>query len=104
MADWLRRSRVFVLTSESEGLSQALLQATMCGLPAIVSDVGDLRDCINHRENGFLVPELTVEAFAGYFVTLLDDKQTYEDFRKNALQSAARYQVPNVARVWDEIL
>jgi glycosyltransferase involved in cell wall biosynthesis len=39
--DWLRKSKVFVLTSDSEGLSLSMMEAMMCGLPAIVSDVGE---------------------------------------------------------------
>ncbi|MGZ9148730.1 MAG: glycosyltransferase, partial [Candidatus Deferrimicrobiaceae bacterium] len=42
----LGRSRVFVLTSKTEGLSLALMEAMMAGLPAVVSDVGDLGDLV----------------------------------------------------------
>ena len=44
VAAWLSKSRVFVLTSDSEGLSLSMMEAMMCGLPAVVSDVGDLGD------------------------------------------------------------
>ena len=47
--NWLQRSKIFALTSDSEGLSLAMMEAMMCGLPAIVSDVGDLADLV---ENG----------------------------------------------------
>ena len=45
--DWLRRSRIFVLTSDSEGLSLSLMEAMMSGLPAVVSAVGDLGDLVD---------------------------------------------------------
>ena len=44
------KARIFVLTSDSEGLSQAMIQAMLCGLPAVASDVGDLNELIDENE------------------------------------------------------
>lgn len=104
IGEWLRRSRVFVLTSESEGLSQALLQALMCGLPAVVSNVGDLKDSVSDGVNGFLVDELSAPVFARRFIELLENDSLYARMRKNALESAERYKSPNVASAWDQLL
>lgn len=104
VADWLRRSKVFVLTSESEGLSQALLQAMMCGLPSVVSNVGDLKDCIAHKENGFLVDTLDVDAFAEPFLELLENPSTYDRMRANAIRTGAAYETGTVAEAWDKVL
>ena len=53
--DWLSRSRIFVLTSDSEGLALSLMEAMMCGLPAVVSDVGELGELVASGTNGCLV-------------------------------------------------
>ena len=53
---WLRKSKIFVLTSDSEGLSLSMMEAMMCGLPAVVSNVGDLGDLAKNGVNGYLVP------------------------------------------------
>ena len=55
VADYLRQAKVFILTSSSEGMSQAMLQAMFCGLPALVTDVGDLSDAIIPGSNGLLI-------------------------------------------------
>src|SRR6185369_5034897 len=52
---WLKRSKVFVLTSQSEGLSLAMMEAMMCGLPCVVPDVGELGKLVDDGENGYLV-------------------------------------------------
>jgi len=52
---WLRDSKGFVVTSDSEGLSLSMMEAMMCGLPAVVSDVGDLGDLVEDGLNGYLV-------------------------------------------------
>ena len=45
----------FVLTSVSEGLSLAMMEAMASGLPAIVPDTGDLGDLVKDHVNGYLL-------------------------------------------------
>jgi len=46
---------VFVLPSITEALSIALLEAQLCGIPAIATQVGGTPDVIIHDKNGLLV-------------------------------------------------
>jgi glycosyltransferase involved in cell wall biosynthesis len=101
---WLRQARVFVLTSDSEGLSLALMEAMLCGLPAVVSDVGDLPELVEHGVNGFLVRERTPEAFARPLMDLLGDPQRLASFSARARSAALRYSLAEVSQRWDRIL
>lgn len=101
---WLRQGRLFVLTSDSEGLALSLMEAMTCGLPAVVSNVGDLGDLVQHGVNGFLVDERTPEAFAARIVELLSDSQRLSAFSQAARQAALRHQTPRVIEQWDGIL
>ncbi len=100
---WLRRSKIFVLTSDSEGLAQVLIQAMLCGLPAVVSDVGDLGDLVNPCVNGYLVGDRRPEVFADYFTRLLSNSKQLSIFGKAAFKSAEKYKMANVVCLWDEI-
>ncbi|MCU0917121.1 MAG: glycosyltransferase [Planctomycetes bacterium] len=102
--NWLRRSKIFVLTSDSEGLSLAMMEAMMCGLPAIVSDVGDLGDLVEDGVNGYLVPRRSPELFAERIVELLLDERKRAAFSLAARRSALRYETQATVRLWDTIL
>lgn len=67
------RSRVFVLTSRSEGLSIAIAEAMASGLPVVVTDVGEVRDLVRDSENGHLFAVGDVDALVRLAAGLLDD-------------------------------
>jgi len=104
VATWLRKSRVFVLTSDSEGLSLSMMEAMMCGLPAVVSDVGDLGDLIEHGVNGYLVPRRSPQLLADRLVELLCEEAKRRAFSLAAHRSAMQYEKQATARRWDKIL
>ena len=100
VAAWLRRSRVFVLTSASEGVALSLMEAMMCGLPAVVPDVGDLRDVVDDGINGFVVSTPSERAFADAIVKVLHDPERYRRFRDAALAQSTSYTPQQIAALW----
>ena len=104
VSDWLRQARIFMLTSHSEGLSLALMEAMMCGLPAVVAQVGDLGDLVQDDVNGYLVSERCAEAFAAPVLGLLADDRKYAAFSQAARRMAMRYEMAEVTLMWDGIL
>ena len=64
----------------------------MCGLPAVVSDVGDLGDLIEHGVNGYLVPRRSPQLFADRLVELLSDEAKRRAFSLAAHRSAMQYE------------
>ena len=101
---WLKGAKVFVLTSDSEGLALSLIEAMMCGLPAVVSDVGELGDLVENGVNGYLVPRRSPEAFADRICELLQNGDKLAAFSGAARQAALQHETGRVAHRWDEIL
>jgi glycosyltransferase involved in cell wall biosynthesis len=97
---WLKSGRIFLLTSESEGLSQALIQAMLCGLPAVVTDVGDLSDLVVEGENGFLINELSAELFVKSLLPLLTNPQQFDDFSRASRLAAERFSNERISQIW----
>jgi glycosyltransferase involved in cell wall biosynthesis len=102
--DWLRRARVFVLTSESEGLSLSLVEALRCGLPAVVSRVGDLEDVIEEGVNGYLVSDRSPDAFAERILDLVGDPARRDRFAEAAVRSTKRFDAAAQGLLWDAAL
>lgn len=102
--EWLSKSRVFMLTSDSEGLSLALMEAMMNSLPSVVSDVGELSDIVKHGENGYLVKERTPANFAQYAQSLLQDEKQWKQFSEAARQTISQYEIPEITRKWGKSL
>ncbi|MCC5937197.1 MAG: glycosyltransferase family 4 protein [Lunatimonas sp.] len=46
---------LFVLPSLNEGMSNSMLEAMSCGLPAIVTKVSGAADVVDHGRNGYLI-------------------------------------------------
>ncbi|HEV2170911.1 MAG TPA: glycosyltransferase family 4 protein, partial [Candidatus Binatus sp.] len=57
-------SDAFAMPSLKEGLGVAALEAMAAGLPVIASDVGGLRDAVEHDRTGIVVPAANPEAIA----------------------------------------
>jgi glycosyltransferase involved in cell wall biosynthesis len=104
VAEWLGRARIFVLPSDSEGLALSAMEASMAGLPCVVSDVGDLADLVVDGRNGWLVPRRDPEALARRLLDLLGDPERLVAFSRAARLAAEPYSVESMSRRWDRVL
>lgn len=81
-------ARVFLLTSRWEGLPMAALEAMAAGIPVVATDIGDIRDLVNHGESGYLVPVGDVIQAARAVKKLLADDTLYLHMSQKARESA----------------
>jgi sugar transferase (PEP-CTERM/EpsH1 system associated) len=73
IAALLTRARLFVLPSQSEGISLTLLEAMARGLPIVATRVGGNPEVVDDRVTGLLVPARNPGALAGAIGELLAD-------------------------------
>ena len=100
-------SKLFVLSSEFEGMPNALLEALALGLVCISTDCagGGPKDIINDGVNGFLTPVGDVDAMADKmrYVLSMPDEQ-YLAISNNARESAKAYKPDKVYKMWENYL
>lgn len=101
---WLAKGRIFMLTSESEGLALAIMEAMTCGLPVVAPRIGDLADLVEDGVNGFLVTEPDISLLAEAVQRLLDDPAALARFSAAAERTAQRYHLPAAIEKWNSVL
>jgi len=69
----LQQADVFVLSSLSEGISDAVLEAMACGLPIVTTDCGGMREVVTDGVEGFVVPVRAPEAMAKAVMQLAEN-------------------------------
>lgn len=71
---YLQAADVFVLPSDTEGMSLSLLEAMSCGLPALAFRVGGNPDLITNGETGFLANPADPNDLRAILVRLFGDE------------------------------
>lgn len=104
VVDELRRAKCFILTSRSEGLSLALIEAMLAGAVPVVSNVGDLGDLVKHDETGYLVDSREPAEFAGYLKQLTSDQAKLSTLSEAAYNKALSCETNQVSANWDALI
>lgn len=79
----VKYSDIGVLTSDEEGLSNAILEYMSLSLPVIATNVGGNSEIIDHNKNGFLVEKNDYKGLAKYLKMLIFDKELCKKLGKN---------------------
>jgi glycosyltransferase involved in cell wall biosynthesis len=98
-------ARVFVLTSESEGLPIAMLEAMATGLPPVVSDVGEIGSFLSDSHLGLTFPAGDTAALSARVEALLDDESVRVAMGAAAAETVRdRVSVEAVAATYRKVL
>ncbi len=103
IASWLNIAKIFILTSDSEGVPLSIMEALMVGLPVVATNVGDVEDIIEDGYNGYLVRPGQVNELADRVELLLSDQALFNQMRHNVRQSAKKLSVTNSISRWDTV-
>jgi glycosyltransferase involved in cell wall biosynthesis len=81
----LEKLDIGIICSDSEGLSNALLEYMFKGVATVATDVGGNPELIEHERTGLLVPPNNEQALANAIIRLIENSPL-----KNQLAQAAR--------------
>ena len=83
---FLKTMDVFVLSSINEGMGRCLLEALVCGIPAVATRVGGVPELVEHGNNGFLVPPGQPQPLARAISDILSDDELRQKMGQNAIE------------------
>lgn len=75
----LSQANVMCLPTRSEGFSTTLLEASACGCPSVITDVGGARELIPDERFGTIVPSQDVEEIISALVRLFDNPDVLKE-------------------------
>ena len=104
--DCIHNASLFVLSSDFEGMPNALMEAMALGLPCVSSDCrpGGARTLIEDGKNGFIVPVRDVEALAWAMSQCLSKTDISESIADNARMIVETHSEKVLFDKWDEFL
>lgn len=102
VAERIKKSGVFVLTSDTEGMPNALIEAMVLGLPVIATNCpcGGPKDLIEHGVNGLLTPVGDVDKMKENLQFVLNDLQNASHMGEMARESTVIYREEIVYQEW----
>lgn len=104
---FLQNAAVYISTSQTEGMSMALLEAQACGIPAVVRNLGGNSEVIEQGVTGFLCR--TVDDFADSVARLWNHPELRLEMSRNARKRivesfSVRQQAGSLESIYSELL
>ena len=75
VAALLLQADIHCLPTRSEGFSTVLLEASACGTPSVVTDVGGARELLPDSSYGIIIPSMDAQDIVAAIARLCDDRE-----------------------------
>lgn len=106
IGDKIKDASLFVLSSDFEGIPNALMEAMALGLPCISTncDGGGAKFLIENEKNGLLVPKGDVNALAVAMDRMLSDREFAEQCGREAHKICERWAPEKIYGEWESFI
>lgn len=96
-------ANLFVLSSDYEGMPNALMEAMALGVPCISTDCspGGARELIKHGNNGLITSRNSVDELAQAMEFVIENPKDGEKFGSRAKEICNTHSVENILKMWD---
>lgn len=102
----IKKATCFVLPSNYEGISNAMIEALAMGIPTICTDspIGGARMLINNMQNGILVPVNDVDKLTEALFTVCESEEIQKRFSEQSIKIRNMLSIDNIANQWRKFI
>lgn len=100
----IKDAEIFVLSSDYEGLSNALLEAMRMGFPCISTMCAGADEYIRSYENGILIPVGDKDAMRDAILYMMEHEEETKQMGKNSKETSNLFCAENVLSRWHQVL
>jgi GalNAc-alpha-(1->4)-GalNAc-alpha-(1->3)-diNAcBac-PP-undecaprenol alpha-1,4-N-acetyl-D-galactosaminyltransferase len=102
---YYKRSKIFVLTSQSEGFPNVIGEAMSAGLPVVAFDcIAGPSELITDGRDGYLVPLFDFQMLEERLLILMNDSELRKNLGSEAAKSIKRFSVDNIGEEYFSLL
>jgi len=103
-ASYYREASILLMTSAFEGLPMTLIEAQRLGcVPVVMDSFLSLRDIVDDRDNGRIVPDGDLDAFTDVVQELMREPLEVERMAARARLTSRRFDPSPVADRWEDL-
>ncbi|MEX3618263.1 glycosyltransferase family 4 protein [Paenibacillus glucanolyticus] len=96
--NYMRAADIFVLPSHKESFGLVLIEAREAGCAIVATNVDGIPEALDFGESGMLVPPKSPDKLAEAIITMIQDSDMRDQYRKRAMTGLEYYSVERVAK------
>ena len=100
----LRKSKIFCMSSDYEGMSNAMIEAICVGLPVISTKVSGTEELIKDGENGFLIEIGDESCMGDCMLKLMSSAVDRKDMSIRNRKIAGLFDIDHIIKQWLELI
>ena len=99
----IKDAEQFILSSNFEGMPNALMEAMMMGLPCISTNCSGLSEIIENEKDGILVETGDISGMARAMLRLSEDDLLREKIGRNAKRKSEEWKLDKIVKKWESL-
>ena len=100
----LRKSKIFCLSSDYEGMSNSMIEAICVGLPIVSTKVSGTDELIEDGENGLLVDIGDEKGMTDALEKLIQNETLMKQMGETNLKKASLFHIDTIVSEWKELI
>lgn len=98
--DAISDAQFFVMSSDYEGMSNAVMEAISLGLPVVTTNVSGTEEMVEHEKNGLVVPMGDAKALQDAMQTMIASPELCTQMGRHSVDVALRFNCEEIMKQW----